>query len=130
MAGTVVKPLPNVNGPTKKERHSMKNIKLLALVLSAAVLAGCAGMNKSGAGSSASQQTSAATDDAAIVSKIKSSLAADADLKDAKIDVTSAQGAVRLKGEIKSLALRRKVDAIVKDVAGVKSVDNQLIVTG
>lgn len=130
MAWAATRPLPNDNGPIKKERHSMKNIKLLALVMSVAVLAGCAGMNKSGAGSSASQQTSAATGDAAIVSKIKSSLAADADLKDTKIDVTSAEGAVRLKGEIKSLALRRKVDAIVKDVPGVKSVDNQLIVTG
>jgi hyperosmotically inducible periplasmic protein len=109
----------------------MKSASLLALLLCAATMAGCAGMSgQSGPGSGAAQQTGAATGDVAIVSRIKSTLVADADLKDTKIDVSSEQGVVRLKGEIKSLALRKKVDAIVRDIPGVKSVDNRLIVTG
>jgi osmotically-inducible protein OsmY len=37
---------------------------------------------------------------------------------------------VVLKGEIKTLVLRKKAESIAKEVNGVRSVDNQLVITG
>lgn len=88
-------------------------------------------MNSSSTDAKASSTSaSAATDDTAITARTKSALQADPELNGFKIDVSTAQGVVRLKGEIKSLALRRKAEALVKSQSGVKSVDNQLIITG
>ena len=35
-----------------------------------------------------------------------------------------------LKGEVKNMATRRKVEDIVRKVQGVKGIDNQLVITG
>jgi hyperosmotically inducible periplasmic protein len=104
---------------------------LLAVMTSIAVLAGCAGMTSSG-GSADAQKAAAAPvmDDTAVTTDVKAALAADPELKDQKINVQTEQGAVQLKGEIKSIVLRRKVETVVKAVKGVKSVDNQLVITG
>ena len=114
----------------------MRNM-LVALV-SAAWLVGCAGMRGGdgttqgyGYGGYGSQRTAGeVVDDAAITAQVKAKLAADPELSALKINVDSNQGAVRLKGEVKTLALRRKADQLVQSVKGVKSVDNQLIITG
>jgi len=106
----------------------MKQPKLLALLLSAAFVAGCAGMND-GASSAGSQETAGqVVDDAAITAKVKTALLADPEISGLKINVDTAEGAVRLKGEVKSVALFMKAGSIAEGVAGVKSVENQLIV--
>jgi hyperosmotically inducible protein len=109
----------------------MKHTKLFALLLSIAFVAGCAATKSdSGSQTQSSRSTGQVVDDAAITAKIKTALLADPEVSALKINVDTSQGAVKLKGEVKSLALRKKVEQIAKGVAGVRSVDNQLIITG
>lgn len=106
--------------------------KLLAALVFAASLAGCAGMGGDrGTEPAAGQRpVGQVVDDAAITAQIKAALAADPDLSAVKINVDTAQGAVKLKGEVKTIALRRKANELATGVKGVKSVDNQLVITG
>ncbi|GIZ52766.1 BON domain-containing protein [Noviherbaspirillum aridicola] len=108
----------------------MKTTKLLGLLLSAAVLAGCAGMGgKSDTAPAAGQGAAAApSGDAAITQNVKNALAADPETAGANVSVDTTQGKVRLKGEVKSVAAFLKAPGIVKKVPGVVEVDNQLIV--
>lgn len=110
----------------------MKNTNLLALLLSVAFVAGCADMGgKTGSESSSTQKTAGeAVDDATITANVKSALLADPEISGLKINVDTSQGKVRLKGEVKSMALRKKAESLAKEVKGVKSVDNQLVITG
>lgn len=110
----------------------MKNTKLLAMLLSAAFIAGCAGTgSQSGTqGASAQRSTGEVVDDAVITSKVKAALLADPEISGFKINVDTSKGTVALKGEIKTLALRKKAESIARGVAGVTAVNNQLIVTG
>jgi osmotically-inducible protein OsmY len=109
----------------------MKTTKLLTVLLPLAFVVGCAGTTQSGSqGDTGSRSTGAVIDDAAITAKVKTALLADPEISGLKINVDTAQGTVSLKGEIKTLALRKKAEGIVRGVAGVKSVNNQLVVTG
>jgi hyperosmotically inducible periplasmic protein len=100
---------------------------VLAAAMAAVVsLAGCAGMDSR----PTTRTTGQAIDDATIGTKLKAALAADPELSALKINVDTTQGAVKLRGEVKSLALRRKAEDLARKTEGVKSVDNQLIVTG
>jgi osmotically-inducible protein OsmY len=110
----------------------MKTTKLLALLLSVAFVAGCAGMGgNAGSDSGAPKRsTGQVIDDATITAKVKTALLADPEISGLKINVDTAQGTVRLKGEVKSMALRKKAEAAAKAVDGVKTVDNQLVITG
>lgn len=109
----------------------MKNTKLLALLLAASVVA-CAPMGKKDdqAGSASKRSAGEVVDDATITARVKAALLKDPEISGLKIDVDTAQGVVRLKGEIKTLALRKKAESLVREVPGVKSVNNQLVVTG
>lgn len=101
--------------------------KLLVAMMVAASLAGCAGMSKDGG----TQRTAGqAIDDVTIGTKLKAALAADPELSALKINVDTTKGAVRLRGEVKSVALRRKAEDLARKIEGVKSVENQLVVTG
>lgn len=105
----------------------MKKILIASMLASTLALAGCGGMM----GGSGTQRTAGqAIDDVTIGTKLKAALAADPDLSALKINVDSTQGAVRLRGEVKSVALRRKAEDMARKIEGVKSVENQLIVTG
>lgn len=110
----------------------MKSTNLFALLLAVAFVAGCAGMGgKAGSEPSSSQKTAGeAIDDSTITANVKSALLADPEISGLKINVDTSQGRVRLKGEVKTMALRKKAEALVKEVKGVKSVDNQLVITG
>ncbi|SNS53141.1 BON domain-containing protein [Noviherbaspirillum humi] len=108
----------------------MNKFKMLALALPFALLAGCASTGNQAAGGAASAQAAAPADDAAITAKVKAALAADAETAPLKVDVATSEGVVRLKGEVKTIVLRRKAEAVAKGVQGVKSVDNQLVITG
>jgi hyperosmotically inducible protein len=102
--------------------------KLLIAAMTAAALAGCSGMPGSPGGPTRS--TGQAVDDATIGTKLKAAFAADPELSALKINVDTTQGVVRLRGEIKNVSLRQKAEATARKVEGVKSVENQLIVTG
>lgn len=110
----------------------MKHSKLLSVLVASAFVAGCAGTgSQSGDQKSSSQRsTGQVIDDATITAKVKSALMADSEISGLKIDVDTMQGKVRLKGEVKTLALRKKAESIAKGVEGVQSVNNQLVVTG
>lgn len=105
-------------------------IQIAIAALAAALLAGCAGMDRSNVPGTPARTAGEVVDDAAIVTQANAKLAADPELSAIKINVDSMQGAVRLKGEVKTLVLRRKAETLVREIKGVKSVDNQLIITG
>ncbi|MEJ7931152.1 BON domain-containing protein [Ramlibacter sp. AN1015] len=108
----------------------MKQLVSVSLVVLG--LAGLAGCANTGGGSQpqADRTIGQAVDDVAIVTRMKAALAADPDLAATKINVDSQRGAVRLKGEVKNMALRRKAEDLARRMDGVRSVDNQLIITG
>lgn len=109
----------------------MKTTRLFAIIMAAVFAAGCTGMSSSSQQSKSSQTSATtATDDSSISTKAKTALQADPELKDTKIDVSTSAGVVKIKGEIKSFVLRRKAEELIKAVPGVKSVDNQLLITG
>lgn len=104
----------------------MKN--LLIAAMTAAALAGCAGM-PGGAGGP-TRTAGAAVDDLTIATRLKAAFAADPELSALKINVDTTEGVVRLRGEVKSVALWRKAEETARSIEGVKAVENRLIVSG
>ena len=70
------------------------------------------------------------TGDAAIQSAIDRKMAEDATLSTVGVTVTVSGGKVTLIGTVDSQALKNQVERLVKAVKGVRSVDNQVIVSG
>ena len=107
----------------------MKKPALLVMLLSAVLAAGCGTM--SGTQSDGSKKSAGqVVDDTAITSKVKTALLADPEVSGFKINVDTEKGRVKLKGEVKTLAIRKKAESITRGVEGVQSVDNQLVITG
>jgi hyperosmotically inducible protein len=73
-----------------------------------------------------------AVSDATITGKVKTALAADVGLKTVtSINVdTDDNGVVTLKGKVNSADQKKRAEAVAKKVSGVKSVKNQLTVSG
>jgi hyperosmotically inducible periplasmic protein len=115
-----------LSGDLNEEKEIAMNKLLIAWMVAIAGLVGCAGMGGPGTTRTAGQ----AVDDVTIGTKLKSALAADPELSAMKINVDTTQGAVRLRGEVKSLALRRKAEEMARKIEGVKSVQNELLITG
>lgn len=92
---------------------------LLAAVPIATVLAGCAG---------AGTKTGEYVDDSTITTKIKTSMATDKDISALAVHVSTDHGAVVLSGTVKSQAEKERAGQIARSVAGVKSVENDLMV--
>jgi osmotically-inducible protein OsmY len=67
-------------------------------------------------------------DDAQIVTKVNTGIAADKDLSTFKIDVDSKAGMVVLKGTVPNDDAKKRAEEIAKNVKDVKSVENQLSV--
>lgn len=105
----------------------MKTLLIACMV--ALGLAGCAGMG-SGNTATGTRTAGQAVDDATIATKLKGAYAADPQLSALKINVDTTQGNVRLRGEVKNMAEWRKAAEIARGTAGVKNVDNQLVITG
>lgn len=101
---------------------------LLVAAMTAAIgLAGCGAM---GGGAGGTRTAGQVVDDATIGTKLKAAYAADPELSALKINIDTTKGVVRLRGEVKSMALRRKAEDTARKTEGVKSVDNQLVITG
>jgi hypothetical protein len=68
---------------------------------------------------------------ATLTGKVKSALAADVGLKTVTgIDVDSDKGVVTLKGKVDTADQKKRAEMVAKKVGGVKSVKNQLTVSG
>jgi hyperosmotically inducible protein len=67
-------------------------------------------------------------DDATIVTKVKSQLAADDEIKALAIDVDAKDGMVTLTGTVPNDAAKDRAADIVKNTEGIKGLDNQLVV--
>jgi len=91
--------------------------QVVTLGAAALLLVGCAG---------AGTKTGEFVDDAAITAKVKTSLAKDPDVSAMKVNVDTDKGVVTLKCEVKSDAERRKAATLAREVAGVKTVHNEL----
>lgn len=106
----------------------MNTAKLLGLLMSAVLVAGCAGMGgKSGTAAAGGQGAAAApSGDAALTQSVKTALAADPDT--AAVNPETSQGKVRLKGEVRSVAAFQKAAAIARKVPGVVAVENHVVV--
>lgn len=106
----------------------MKNTKLLVALFVAALAAGCGTTGQQSG--TADRPAAKAVDDGVVTTRVQAALAADPEVAPIKINVSTKEGQVTLKGEIKSMALRKKVETIVRGVDGVRSLNNQLIITG
>lgn len=78
----------------------------------------------------AAGQAGSMVDDATIVTKVKSQLAADDDIKALAIDVDAKDGMVTLTGTVPNDAAKDRAADIVKNTEGIKGLDNQLTVKG
>lgn len=68
--------------------------------------------------------------DNSIVAALKTELVTDPATRQANIDVKSRRGVVVLKGEVQTKDQRRQAEALAKEIAGVKQVENNLKVQG
>jgi len=80
------------------------------------------------AADTAMDKTKVALSDTAITAAVKSKFIADADLKAIDINVETVNGAVMLKGNVDSERNRDKATTVAKEVDGVKSVSNTLVI--
>ncbi|TFY96334.1 BON domain-containing protein [Ramlibacter humi] len=103
---------------------------LLTAGMLALALAGCASGLGSGDTTTGTRTAGQAIDDVTIGTKLKAAIVADKELSALKINVDTTQGNVRLKGEVKNLAQWRRAAELARNIEGVKSVDNQLVITG
>ena len=77
----------------------------------------------------ASTTKSSGTDDSAIQSEIDKRMAEDAALSTLGVTATVLDGKVTLIGTVESQALKSQVERMVKSVKGVRSVDNQVVIS-
>lgn len=67
-------------------------------------------------------------DDSTINAKVKSQLLADPEVSGLNVNVTTYRGQVQLSGYVNSTEQRQRAEQIARNVEGVKSVSNDLIV--
>ena len=89
-----------------------------ALMLGGGVLGGCASDRSAGA----------VMDDTTITTKVKSAFAADPDVSAMRVSVKTVDGRVNLTGQVKNQTEKRKAEQVARDVSGVRSVNNELVV--
>lgn len=84
-------------------------------------LAGCAG-------SPTKESTGEVFDDSAITTKVKASFVKDPEVSALKIGVETFKGVVQLSGFAKTSREKQKAEQLTREVKGVKSVRNDIIV--
>lgn len=103
-------------------KTSIQNILMaMGLIVSLSGLAGCAG-------TSSSTSTGQYIDDAAITAKVKTELLKTEKVGGWNVNVETFKGKVQLSGFVSSPEEKKKAEELAKNVAGVKSVENDLIV--
>ena len=96
-------------------------VACFALIVFSAAFLACASTAKQ-------SSTGEYVDDSVITTKVKSMLAADDFLKSFQIGVETYKGVVQLSGFVNSQAAVDKAVEITKNVQGIKSVKNDLVV--
>jgi hyperosmotically inducible protein len=76
-----------------------------------------------------SAKTAVALDDTGITTKVKAAIFAEPELKTLRISVETMQGVVTLSGSVDSMSNSQRAKELAGAVAGVKDVNNQLVVT-
>ena len=102
----------------------MTNLKRLYAILAALAMAttlGCASTSKS-------EGTGEYVDDSVITAKVKTAIFEEPTLKSAEINVETFKGVVQLSGFVKSSDSVGKATMVARNVAGVKSVKNDMLV--
>lgn len=79
-------------------------------------------------GKKAADSVAATIDDMVITASVSVEFAKDADLRALKIDVDTKNGSVTITGQAVTAAARDKASTIAKNIKGVTSVNNQLVV--
>ena len=74
-------------------------------------------------------KTGMALDDTAITTKVKAAIFAEPELKTLRISVETMKGVVTLSGSVDSMSYSNRAKNLAGAVAGVKEVNNQLVVT-
>jgi hyperosmotically inducible protein len=87
-----------------------------------------AGKDAQASGSQATTTMGEKIDDAVITTSVNASFAKDADLSAIKINVDTKDGVVTLNGPAPTAAAKDKATDLAKQVKGVSSVNNQLVV--
>lgn len=87
-----------------------------------------AGKDAKASGSQATTTMGEKIDDAVITTSVNASFAKDADLSAIKINVDTKDGVVTLNGPAPTAAAKDKATDLAKQVKGVSSVNNQLVV--
>ena len=100
-------------------KSSLRNRSWVAMTVLLIGLSGCAA-------TSTRQSTGAYIDDAAITTKVKSELIANTDVSALDIHVKTVNGVVYLTGSSDTRQEANKAAEIANDVAGVKSVENNI----
>ena len=99
-------------------------------VAAALLLAGCVAAvigNAPNSGTAAdSRARGEASTDATLAATVRARLGTDTQLRQAPITVSAAGGTVTLRGKVASAAQRVSAERIVRSVAGVSAVNNQL----
>lgn len=98
-----------------------RSIMLLVFLVCLTALLGCAG-------NSTSRSTGETLDDAAIASKVKTALLADEEVSGLQVDVEVFRGDVLLSGFVDRPTQVLRAGEIAREVSGVRSVRNSLIV--
>ena len=93
-----------------------------AALMLGGVMSGCESMGMG------DRSTGAVLDDTAITTKVKSAFASDPDVSAMRVSVKTVDGRVNLTGEVKSLTEKRKAEQVARNVSGVRSVNNELVV--
>lgn len=102
--------------------NTVRQISLAACLLVAApIIAGCAG-------GPSRASTGQHIDDATITAKVKSQLLADPQVSGLQVSVETFKGQVQLSGYVNSSDERSKAEQIARQVGGVRTVANDLIV--
>lgn len=65
-------------------------------------------------------------DDAILAQRVRDAIAGDGRLRDQRIEVSAASGAVTLTGQVRSESDRTRAETLARSVAGVASVQNLL----
>ena len=102
----------------------MKLQKIAQLVLVCAlggILAGCAGTAQI-------ESTGEYIDDTLVTSRVKSVLLNDPDVSGLAVNVETFKGTVQLSGFVKTVAERNRAVQLVRGVAGVRQVKNDILI--
>jgi osmotically-inducible protein OsmY len=98
---------------------ALKRVLLPVLALSVLFVTGCAS-------TSTQSSTGEYVDDSVITTKVKAEMLGDADLKSMQINVETYKGVVQLSGFVQSQVMIDRAVVVAKNVAGVKSVKNDM----